>query len=59
MGASHNISTPNLSALVSDETRSMWVSTQGWKLAVSSFYYGFYNYDRFQLRVQTQPRIET
>ena len=52
-------STPNLFALVSDETRRIWVSTQGWKPAVSSVYYGFYYCDKAQVRVQTQPRIET
>ena len=51
--------TPNLSVLVSDETRRIWVSSQGWKPAVSSVYYGFYHYDKFQLRVETQPKIET
>ena len=51
--------TPNLFALVSDETRRIWVSTQSWKTVVSSFYYGFYYYEKFQFRVETQPRIET
>ena len=34
----------NLSALLSDETRTIWVLTHDWKLAVSSIYYGFYYY---------------
>ena len=50
---------PNLSALVSDETERIWVSSQGWKPAVSSVYYEFYNYDKFQLRFEIQPKIET
>ena len=49
----------NLSALVSDKTRRIWFSSQGWKPAVSSVYYGFYYYNKFQLWVETQPKIET
>ena len=50
---------PNLSALVSNKTGRIWVSSQGWKPAVSSVYFGFCYYDKFQLRVETQPKIET
>ena len=50
---------PNLFALVSNETSRIWVSTEGWKPAVLLVYNGFYYYDKVQLRVQTQPRIET
>ena len=50
---------PNLFALVSNETSRIWVSTEGWKPAVSLVHNGFYYYDKVQLRVQTQPRIET
>ena len=50
---------PILSALVSDETRWIWVSTQVLKPVVSSVYYGFYYYNKFQLMVETQPMIET
>ena len=59
IGGVKGIPAPNLFALVSDENRRILVSTQGWKPAVSSFYYGFYYYDKAQLRDQTQLKIET
>ena len=49
---------PNLFALVSDETRRIWVSTQGWKPAVSSIYYGFISMTRFNSGFKLKPGLK-